>query len=250
MNELRVSKHNDLITSKVNFTLMEHRIFLYGISLINPMDSEEFPLHYEINVQKFAEMFGIDTDRMYHVLKETLADRMFNRSMTIDKEGSKKRRYHLVKYIDYDDNHGTLEIHFDEEIKPFVHQLKNNYTSYHLEQVSRLKSAFSIRFYEWSLDRLRKNKGKPTQFFLTIQEIKERLDIESKYKLYSDLKKRVIEKAITEINEEHLCNLKIRYEEIKKGRSVYQLKLIVKYKKWEKKEHQHTINFNPDLVVE
>lgn len=95
--------------------------------------------------------------------------------------------------------------------------------------------------------RIKQNEGKPTQFFLAIEEIKERLELEEKYKLYGHLKQRVIQKAISEINA--FSDLSVRYEEIKKGRSVHQLKLVVKYKKWEKKEEQFSINFNPELKV-
>lgn len=246
MTVLKVTKHNELITSRVNFTLMEYRIFLYGVSLIDT-PNDAFPLRYAINVKSFAKMFNIDADRMYHVLKETLADRMFNRSMTVEKEGTKKRRYHLVRYIDYDDHNGTLEIQFDEEIKPFVHQLKSHFTSYYLEQVTHFKSTYSIRFYEWCTMWLKQNNGKPTQFFLQIQEIKERLEIENKYQRYNNLKARVIQNSFDEINA--FSDISVRYEEIKKGRSIYQLKITVKYKKWEKKEEQFTFPFDPNLKL-
>ena len=95
--------------------------------------------------------------------------------------------------------------------------------------------------------RMKAHGGKPTQFFITIDELKRRFEITDKYKLYSDFKRRVLEKAMTEINA--FSNVSLRYVEIKKGRSVDQIKLIVKYKNWEKKEHQFAINYDPELEV-
>lgn len=243
-----VSRSNEMITSRFAFSMNEYRIFLYGLSLINPL-APDFPLAYKINVKIFAEMFGITTvDSLYGELKETVINKLFKRSMTINLEGGIKRLAHVVRHIDYHDSLGELTIVFDEEIKPFVYDLKDRFTSYSLEQVSHFKSIYSLRFYEFAIMNLKANNGKPTQFFISIDELKRRFEITEKYKLYSNFKRRVLEKAMTEINA--FSNVSLRYLEIKKGRSVDQIKLIVKYKNWEKKEHQHTINFDPDLVIE
>jgi plasmid replication initiation protein len=246
MTVLKVTKHNDLITSRINFTLNEYRIFLYGISLMDPMD-ENFPLSYEIDISKFASMFNCNLGGLYTELKTEIIKRLHKRSMTVDKGNGWKRHFGLVHYVEYCDKQGIVKIIFDEELKPFVNQLKGHFTSYYIERIAYFKSTYSIRFYEFCVMRLKQNEGKPTQFFLTIQELKERLEIEKKYKLYSDLKRRVILKSFEEINA--FSDLSARYEEIKKGRSVHQLKIIVKYKKWEKKEKQYTINFDPKLKV-
>ena len=246
MGKLKITKHNDLITSKVNFTLNEYRIFLYGIGLMNPLD-KEFPLSYEINISKFAKIFNCDLDGLYTELKTEIIKRLHKRSMTIDKGDGWKRHFGLVHYVDYCDKQGIIKIIFDEELKPFVNQLKDNFTSYFIEKIAQFKSTYSIRFYEWCVMRLKQNEGKPTQFFLLIKEIRECLEIEKKYPLYANLKQRVIQKAFNEINA--FSDLSVRYEEIKKGRSVHQLKLVVKYKKWEKKEEQFTLPFDPNLKL-
>ena len=242
-----VSKSNKMITSRFAFSMNEYRIFLYGLSLINPL-APDFPLAYKINVKKFAEMFGITTvDSLYSELKETVINKLFKRSMTINLDGGVKRLAHVVRHIDYHDSLGELTIVFDEEIKPFVYDLKDRFTSYSLEQVSHFKSVYSLRFYEFTIMNLKSNHGKPIQFFISVDELRRRFEITNKYKMYNNLKQRVIEKAMTEINA--FSNISLRYVEIKKGRSVDQIKLIVKYKNWEKAEHQHTINFDPNLKL-
>ena len=246
MSDLKVTKHNDLITSKVNFTLNEYRIFLYGIALMNPLD-EEFPLKYESNIQRFSEMFKCDLNGLYTELKSEVVRRMYKRTMTVDKEGGWKRHFGLIHYVDYCDKQGVIKITFDEELKPFVNQLKDHFTSYYIERIANFKSTYSIRFYEWCVMRLKQNNGKPVQFFLEIKEIRERLEIQKKYPLYANLKQRVIQKSFDEINA--FSDLSVRYDEIKKGRSVHQLRVIVKYKKWEKKEEQFTFPFDPNLKV-
>jgi len=247
MDNLRVTKSNELITNRFNFTLNEYRIFLYGVSLINPLD-KEFPIEYEIELKTFAKMFSCDINGLYKDLKDDVLDRMFMRFMTTkDESGKWKERIHLVRKISYCDSESRIKIKFDEEIKPYVQQLSGHFTSYYLYQIAQFKSSYSIRFYEWCAMEIKKREGKPTQFFISIQDIKEYLLLEKKYKKYSDLKKRVVQKAFDEINA--FSDLSVRYEEIKKGRSVYQLKITVKYKKWEKKEEQFTFPFDPNLKL-
>ena len=256
MSELRITKHNDLITSRVNFSLNEYRIFLYGISLINPQGGD-FPLSYEISIKRFAQMFGCDLDGLYPDLKNNIIKKFKHRSMTVLKPEESKRKkgkmiqvrrnFNLVRYIDYEDNEGYLKIHFDPEIQPFVQNLSELFTSYYIEQVSNFKSAYSIRFYEWCKMELGKRNGIPTSFDLSVQEIKDRLELGDKYDRYNNLKQRVITKAFNEINT--YSDLNVRFKEIKTGRSVTKISVTVKYKKWAKKEKQYTLNFDPNLKV-
>lgn len=245
---LRVSKHNELITSHFTFSLNEYRVILYGISLINPTDPE-FPRSYRINIKRFCEIFNVPATNIYKDIKDAILNKMFNRRITIDSEDLEdaKKRFPLIDEVDYSDNNCEVIITFHKRVQPFLHQLQSHFTSYYLEQVAHFKSAYSIRFYEFALMELKKRSGKPTYFFLTIEEIKGRLELESKYKLYSDLKRRIIEKAISEINT--FSDIQLCYTEIKAGRSVKQLRFTVKYTKWAKSEKQYTLNYDPELKV-
>ena len=249
MSNLKVVKHNDLITSKFAFSLNEYRLILYATSKINPIDEEQSN-SFEISIKDLSVMFNIDIQHLYDEIKNDIKNRLMKRLITIE-SNLYKDGYHsfvLVTDLHYDNGGASLNVTFNQSSMPFLKDLKRNFTSYHIEQISHFKSTYSIRFYEWCAMKLKQNEGKPTQFFLTIKELKERLEIEKKYPLYGDLKRRVIQKSFDEINT--FSDLSIRYEEIKKGRSVHQLKIIVKYKKWEKKEQQFEFPFNPSLKVE
>jgi len=246
MLEKTIIKSNNLITSHFNFSMTEYRILLYAISLVNPLD-KDFPQEFKINIKEFAEQFNIDHRPLYTELKQTLKRKMFPRYITIKMEDGWVGNFHLIDFMKYHDQLGEIELVFSRFAMPLLCDFKKNFTSYHLEQISLFKSAYSIRFYEFAIMHMKANKGKPTQFFITINDLKKRFEITDKYKLYGHLKQRVIEKSMTEINA--FSNISLRYVEIKKGRSVDQIKLIVKYKNWEKAEHQHSINFDPELKI-
>ena len=45
-------------------------------------------------------------------------------------------------------NRGVIEYRFDKDLKPFLLDLKNNFTSYYLSNILRLNSQYSIILYE------------------------------------------------------------------------------------------------------
>jgi len=241
-----VNKSNNLITSHFNFSMTEYRILLYAISLVNPK-GKKFPQEFTINIREFAKLFNIDANPLYTEIKQTLKRKMFPRYITIKMEDGWVGNFHLIDFMKYNDTLGEIELVFSRFAMPLLCDFKGNFTSYHLEQIALFKSAYSIRFYEFAVMHMKANYGKPTQFFITIDELKRRFEITDKYPYYANLKQRVIDKAMMEINA--FSNISLRYIEIKKGRSVDQIKLIVKYKNWEKSEHQHTINFDPELKL-
>jgi plasmid replication initiation protein len=246
MAKKTISKSNNLITSHFNLSMNEYRVLLYGVSLVNPLN-KEFPREFKINIQEFAKMFNIEPSNLYRDVRDTIDKQMFPRYIRIKMPDGWVGKFHLVDFMKYHDELGEIEIHFSIYSMQLLSDFKANFTSYHIEQIALFNSAYSIRFYEFAVMHMKANHGKPTQFFITIDELKRRFDITDKYKLYSNFKIRVIEKAMTEINA--FSNISLRYVEIKKGRSVDQIKLIVKYKNWEKAEHQHTINFDPTLKL-
>jgi len=65
-----------------------------------------------------------------------------------------------------------------------------------------------------------------TEVVLTVQEIRECCDCEDKYEEFKNLRNRVIEGAISEINEKTLYN--VEYSYIKKDKSVVAIKFLVK----------------------
>ena len=82
MKKQSVTKHNELIQAGYRLTLNEMRIVLYGISLINPL-SNEFPLEYQIDIQKFIELFELESsNNTYSLIKAAVMDKFWERELT------------------------------------------------------------------------------------------------------------------------------------------------------------------------
>lgn len=96
-----------------------------------------------------------------------------------------------------------------------------------------------MRIYEIAIMYLNASSKQKTVFNKIISDLKHNLDISSKYKKFSDLKKRVLEHARKEINRH--SDITINYEVIKLGRSPHAVKFTVTRK------NKHT---EPKVITE
>lgn len=98
---------------------------------------------------------------------------------------------------EYKNGEGIMLLTFSPKLKPYLLQLKKAFTSYRLNNILSLKSAYSIRLYE-----LLKKWQYLNKWECSIENLKEKFGIEQdKYKLYGHFKARVVEPAVKELNE-------------------------------------------------
>jgi plasmid replication initiation protein len=118
---------------------------------------------------------------------------------------------------------GVVELEVSQKLRPYLLQLKEHFTKYQLRQIAKLKSSFSIRIYE--LCKCHEYKG---GFEIKIDDLKRMFGLEAKYKLYGDLKRKVLLVAKNEINE--TTDITIDLLEVKAGKRVDAIQFFVKPK--------------------
>lgn len=127
------------------------------------------------------------------------------------------------------DDNIIARIVFHEDIMPYISQLKKQFTKLNLADIFAFSSFYSFRFY------LMMMQFQGTGYFrISISDLRKTLHIQDKYDATKDLKVRVIDMAIDEINEKSPYDVK--YDLIKKGRSYTHLELKFKEKKAEKEQ--------------
>ena len=100
---------------------------------------------------------------------------------------------------------------------PHLVELTNKFTQYSIVVAMSLKSKYSQRFYELACQY--RNK-KPAQFFIDIEELRDMFMLGSGYKLKTDIKKRIIDVAISELKkayDENNCDLWLDSWDVGKG---------------------------------
>lgn len=217
--DMYIVKSNSLIQqSRFSLSLEEQRILLYLISKIKPTDKEM--KRQEIDIKDYCKVCGIslsDIPAMYDFIKKTiqrLADKSFWLLMDDKKE-------HLLRWIDkavISKNEGKVAVRLNEDLLPYLIQVKKNYTQYALASVVVMKCKYSPRLYEILKSYLHFYDRKSYETFkeFSIDELMTILGIEEKTKQtyrknITMFKKNVIEKAIEEINYYTDIGVKIDY---------------------------------------
>ncbi len=189
------------------------------ISKIKP-DTEDFET-YDFDLKELCKICGIETHgQNYQNFKnsiESLASKVF----WIETEDTERTCHWIEKAIIHK-NDTRVSIRFDKDLKPYLLQLRNNFTIYQLENILLMKSKYSIRLYE-----LLKSYLYYGEYIADLETLKKQLQ-SAGYKRFNNFRLYVLEVATKEINQ--FTDLKVSYEPIREGRSVSYIRFYIKSK--------------------
>ena len=186
-----VVKDNTLIQkSKFHLTATEQKLVCYVISLIKPTDKALDK--YTININDFAQLCGISPKNVYAEFRKMIDD-LDNKSVWLTM-GDKTFKFRWFSEAEYIEKQGKVRLMLNSNMKQYLIDLSHSFTQYELYNILALKSKYSIRLYE-----LFKSYSYQHTKDFEIEELKEILGADN-YKVYKDFKRRVLDKAIEEIN--------------------------------------------------
>ena len=121
---------------------------------------------------------------------------------------------------------GVIEYAFDERLKPYLLNLKNNFTSYQLKNILSLKSVYAIRMYE-----LLKQYEVAKARTIEIKELRSLLNIPRGYRNNN------ITKLLENVKEELTLktDLTFNFEVFKKQQKLNEVKFTIQHNKKENK---------------
>lgn len=213
----KINQHNAIIEATYKVKLSEKRLILACIAEIK--HNEPLKDFYEISAKKFADLYGISMDTAYSELQQA-AETLYERSVVIKDVYKRSRtKFRWVEATQYYDGEGKIGIQFTKWIAPYLSALNDQYTSYRLSAIANMKSIYSLRLYEL-LIQFRNTRKRA----ITVSEFKRILGLEEVYKRFTDLKKRVIEPSIKEINE--YSDIRVNYFVKKKNRTPWSIDFI------------------------
>jgi hypothetical protein len=234
-NNSFVTKSNMLIEANYKLGVVEQKIILCLASSIHPTDSD-FKT-YTLSIKEFTNLLGLKGRPKYTELRQItkeLMQKIFE--IRIDK---KVIQVSWLSYVAYNESEGTIDIRFDPFLRPYLLQLKKEFTSYKLENVVKLKSSYSIRIYE-----LLKQYEKIKERSFNLSKLREMLGAEDIYPAYGNFKQRVLIPAQKELKKK--TDISFQIEEIKVGRKVEKLKLIIESGKKEQDKHLKSFGEDPE----
>lgn len=245
--EYIVSKSNQIVQkSRYDFTLAEQRMIAYICSKIKPVEFQEqqgtkYQLEYEFNILDYCRTCNIENNgRQYEDVKITLKT-LSDKSIWIKQEDDTEVLVRWLAKAKTNKRSGKVKIILDEDMAPYLFDLKSKFLSYGLKNILNMKSQYSIRIYELAKSyydmkigqtdrrsKLEKLKSPKTiEWVIELEELKKLLMVNEikSYSRYPSFRQKVLEPALKEINE--LTDLSVQIEPITKGRKVIKVKLIV-----------------------
>lgn len=212
-----VTKTNSLVQASYKLDLFEQRLVL--LAIVEAREEKKLITSdsvIKVDVRRYAERFNLDLKSAYSPLKKAVKS-LFNRQFTYmafepldDVPIIFTSRW--VSKIGY--KNGSVYLQFSPDIIPLITRLESEFTRYDLDKVAGMTSIYAVRIYEicsqW------KSVGK---FHITLSDLRFFLDLaHDELTRIDNLRRKVIEVAVAQINE--FTELNLKYESTKDGRSI------------------------------
>ena len=224
MNDKKlVVKSNHLIESRYKLPVIAQKVLL-GCAMKVRSTDDFYNTLYTLSVDEYVQYFGVNSNGSYENLREAV-DVLWNSSFYIlDKDGVPiEHRWITSRKRDKRNNY--VGVVFHANIKEFIYQLTEQFTSYKIENIAQLKSQYSIRLYE-----LMKQYEKIGWRKIDYQELRMILSIgDGEYILFGDFNRRILKQAQKEIKEN--TDIDFEYTKLKDGRKVTGIKFTINKQK-------------------
>ncbi|MFZ3577453.1 replication initiation protein [Virgibacillus sp. DJP39] len=220
-----VTKSNILIEANYKLTIIEQKIILFIVSKIRK-DDEDFA-RYKLSVKDFYELLGYKGTPKYSEMRE-ITKKLMGKILEI-KEGGKLTQVSWLSFVEYNKTSGSVSLSFDPNLKPYLLQLKREFTSYKLKNIMELKNSYSIRIYE-----ILKKWQTVKQVEIPLEKLRKMVGVNDKYREYHNFKKRVLIPSQKEVKNK--TDISFEYEEIKHGRKVIAILFLINSKSQDTKK--------------
>jgi plasmid replication initiation protein len=195
-------------------------------------DDKDFK-DYEVRISDFSTLLNLKNKNIYAEIKDLLF-RLSSRTVFI----KEKNGYLISSWVSsarYIEDSGIIQLSFDRKLRPYLLELKTEFTKFNLFTIVQFRSAYTIRIYmllkqyekigvrEFALDEFRYNLG-----------VKDTI-----YPQFKHLRTRVINQAKKELDKkdkqgDFISDITFNFEPIKKGRSIQRLRFIITKNKLKK----------------
>ena len=218
---LQVRQHNVITNARHELSAVQLDIYFMLLSKLKPSDNSR----YEIGVKEIEDLTGRQWN--YQQLKDATLG-MIGKVFEIEEEDG-LLQVALMSSAKYLKGQGRIQLTIAEELKPYLVDLKNNFTSFQLFCVLSMTSKYAkwmyVQFSRWKDIGYLSYELEQLKYRLNLKDPKGKLP--EQYKQWGQFKDNVLEPAIKQINE--FSDLRVSYETEKKGKSINKINFIVKH---------------------
>ena len=209
---------NSLVEAKYRLTTYEQRMI---IAICSQLKNETDLPKIHVRIDNLADFCKFPASKKLDMVRST-ARKLRSRTLEFLKPDGK---WYITGWINSADllEDGTIEFVIDEKLKPHLLQLKSAYLLTPAAPLMEFKCDYTARLYF-----LMKKMLKVHTFEYKLDFIRERFQLSKSYDIFFNLKSKVIEPALAEINAK--SDISVRHEYIKSGRTYTKIKFTVTLK--------------------
>lgn len=217
-NNYVVMANNMVLHTASNLTLNEVKLLRFFIMQTEKDDKELY--QYTASVSNLAASLEISKENLYRELDKMTEHLMREVIRIPGKKKDEWLKFHWVDVCKYEN--GLLTVKIADTLKPFLTDLRRDFTRYHLSDIVGVNSIYAIRIYEM-LSRYIDENNQPhadvaIEISVSIDELRRITSTQDKLERYSSFKAKVIDTAIKEINQKSKYH--VTATPYKRGRSV------------------------------
>lgn len=228
-NNTVVKQAHDLNMAKYHLNSLTLDILHVYLAQINKNDSELFSIKFNIGYLENKLGKQIDRRNLDFVTTELLTT-----IIRIELGEKKELKTSWCASAIYDQKENTLELEISKYLKDYLLNLKEKFVLSDYKTLSELSGTYTKRIY------LMISQYAATGIFRTkVDSLKELLNIEDKYPVYADFKKRVLTDSIKQIN--NMLDINLIVEEEKNGKKIETLIFKFNKNKYSKIEHKDLV---------
>ena len=218
-----VVKSNELLrNTRYTLNTTEQKLLVYIISMIKPEDKQFKEV--EISVVEYCRLAGIETNsgNIYNYIKGQIQI-LANKSWWIPVNDKKEILFRWIDKASIEKGSGIIKIKLHDNLKPYLLDIRSNFTKYELINVLTLRSKYAIRLYE-----LFKSYLWQQRWEVDVEGLKNLLNVTDKYKQFKEFKRSLLIPAIKEIND--FTDLSINFEPVKQGKYIKGIRFFIEEK--------------------
>jgi|GEM_PF-4322650 len=216
-----IRQHNVITNSRHELSAVQLDVYFMLLSRLKNNQPNQFK--YSIKAKEIEDLTGRVWN--YNQLKDS-TEALIGKVFEIQQEDG-VLQVAMLSSAKYLTGKGIIELTISEELKPYLLDLKSNYTSFQLYCVLTMSSKYA----KWMYVQLSRWKDLGSKTY-TLDELRILLNIKDPrgkepemYKQWAQVKQFILDPAMEQIN--NYSDLKVSYTPIKKGRSFDSVRFII-----------------------
>ena len=216
-----VVQSNSFAMARYDMSTLEQKMFLILLSTISK--SDDCFKQTTFRVIDIAKIMDIHPNVLYRDLKK-ICKNLLSKVYEVSNSNGDWELINIIGYAKYEGKYGIVTFKLNEQAKPYLLQLKEYFFGFKLDNVLLLDGKYSIRLYQQAKSHLNLKS-----YTIYVDEFINELRLTQKsYSKYGNIKAKIIEPSLKEINSK--TDINVSYEDIKLGKKVIAIKFYVKSK--------------------